>query len=93
MFLIFSELFIFLFFAAATPHERIREVNELPSQGPKTVCASSTIPRLITSGPFEFIELRAEVSHTDLTQFQFTPSPFSNVFGIFVSQKNIIELL
>lgn len=64
-----------------------------PHRGLRQYVRAITIPRLITSGPFEFIELRAEVSHTDLTQFQFTPSPFSNVFGIFVSQKNIIELL
>lgn len=33
LFLIFSELFIL--FSTATPHERIKEVNELFSQGPR----------------------------------------------------------
>lgn len=67
LFLIFSELFIF-FFSAATPHERIRKVNELSSQGQDSVCKLH-YPTFHNMELFEFIELRAEFSHTDLSQF------------------------
>lgn len=45
-----------------------------PHRGQDSVCKLH-YPTSHNMGLFEFIELRAEFSHTDLTQFKITPSP------------------
>lgn len=58
---------------------RMRGLGKLmnyPQRGQDSVCKLH-YPTSHNMELFEFIELRAEFSHTDLTQFKIIPSPLS----------------
>lgn len=68
-----------LFFFLLQHHMRgLGKLMNYPHRGQDSMCKLH-YPTSHNMEPFEFIEPRAEFSHTDSTQFKITPSPLFSV--------------